>query len=40
MGLRLARDTENDLFVGPKTSMLFGDARQGLSDLGLRVQEA
>jgi NAD(P) transhydrogenase subunit beta len=31
---------ENDLFVDPKTSMLFGDARQSLLDLGLRVKEA
>jgi proton-translocating NAD(P)+ transhydrogenase subunit beta len=31
---------ENDLFVGPKTSMLFGDARQSLLDLGLQVKEA
>jgi H+-translocating NAD(P) transhydrogenase subunit beta len=31
---------ENDLFVDPKTSMLFGDARQSLLDLGLHVKEA
>ena len=31
---------ENDLFVGPKTSMLFGDARQSLLDLGLHVKGA
>jgi NAD(P) transhydrogenase subunit beta len=31
---------ENDLFVDPKTSMLFGDARQSLLDLGLKVKEA
>jgi NAD(P) transhydrogenase subunit beta len=31
---------ENDLFVDPKTSMLFGDARQSLLDLGLQVKEA
>jgi NAD(P) transhydrogenase subunit beta len=31
---------ENDLFVNPKTSMLFGDARQSLLDLGLQVKEA
>jgi NAD(P) transhydrogenase subunit beta len=30
---------ENDLFVDPKTSMLFGDARQSLLDLGLQVKE-
>jgi NAD(P) transhydrogenase subunit beta len=31
---------ENDLFVDAKTSMLFGDARQSLLDLGLQVKEA
>jgi NAD(P) transhydrogenase subunit beta len=31
---------QNDLFVDPKTSMLFGDARQSLLDLGLQVKEA
>ncbi len=31
---------ENELFVDPKTSMLFGDARQSLLDLGLQVKEA
>ena len=31
---------ENDLFVDPKTSMLFGDARQSLLELGLQVKEA
>ena len=31
---------ENDLFVEPKTSMLFGDARQSLLDLGLQVKGA
>jgi H+-translocating NAD(P) transhydrogenase subunit beta len=31
---------ENDLFVDPKTAMLFGDARQSLLDLGLQVKEA
>jgi NAD(P) transhydrogenase subunit beta len=31
---------ENDLFVNPKTSMLFGDARQSLLDLGLQIKEA
>jgi H+-translocating NAD(P) transhydrogenase subunit beta len=31
---------ENDLFVDPKTSMLFGDARQSLLDLNLQVKEA
>ncbi|CDG85791.1 NAD(P) transhydrogenase subunit beta [Janthinobacterium agaricidamnosum NBRC 102515 = DSM 9628] len=31
---------ENDLFVDPKTSMLFGDARQSLLDLGLQVKQA
>jgi NAD(P) transhydrogenase subunit beta len=31
---------ENDLFVHPKTSMLFGDARQSLLELGLQVKEA
>jgi NAD(P) transhydrogenase subunit beta len=31
---------ENDLFVGPKTSMLFGDARQSLLDLALQVKVA
>jgi H+-translocating NAD(P) transhydrogenase subunit beta len=31
---------ENDLFVAPKTSMLFGDARQSLLDLGAEVKSA
>jgi hypothetical protein len=31
---------ENDLFVDPKTSMLFGVARRSLLDLGLQVKEA
>src|SRR6202166_4410954 len=31
---------ENDLFVAPKTSMLFGDARQSLLDLALQVKVA
>jgi NAD(P) transhydrogenase subunit beta len=31
---------DNELFVDPKTSMLFGDARQSLLDLGLQVKEA
>jgi NAD(P) transhydrogenase subunit beta len=31
---------ENDLFVDPKTSMLFGDARQSLLDLALQVKVA
>lgn len=31
---------ENDLFVDPKTSMLFGDARQSLTTLGLEVKNA
>ena len=31
---------ENDLFVDPKTAMLFGDARQSLLDLGLQVKGA
>ena len=31
---------ENELFVGPKTSMLFGDARQSLLDLALQVKVA
>jgi H+-translocating NAD(P) transhydrogenase subunit beta len=31
---------ENDLFVEPKTSMLFGDARQSLLDLGVQVKGA
>jgi len=31
---------ENDLFVDPKTSMLFGDARQSLVDLALQVKVA
>jgi NAD(P) transhydrogenase subunit beta len=31
---------ENDLFVDPKTSMLFGDARQSLLDLGAQVKSA
>jgi NAD(P) transhydrogenase subunit beta len=31
---------DNDLFVDPKTSMLFGDARQSLLELGLQVKEA
>jgi NAD(P) transhydrogenase subunit beta len=31
---------ENDLFVGPKTSMLFGDARQSLLDLAMQVKVA
>jgi H+-translocating NAD(P) transhydrogenase subunit beta len=31
---------ENDLFVDPKTSMLFGDAKQSLITLGLEVKNA
>jgi NAD/NADP transhydrogenase beta subunit len=31
---------ENNLFVDPKTSMLFGDARQSLLDLALQVKVA
>lgn len=31
---------ENDLFVDPKTSMLFGDAKQSLITLGLAVKNA
>ncbi|NLS06008.1 NAD(P)(+) transhydrogenase (Re/Si-specific) subunit beta [Rhizobium sp. P32RR-XVIII] len=31
---------ENDLFVSPKTSMLFGDAKQSLITLGLEVKNA
>jgi NAD(P) transhydrogenase subunit beta len=31
---------ENDLFVGPKTSMLFGDARESLLDLSVQVKAA
>jgi NAD(P) transhydrogenase subunit beta len=31
---------ENDLFVAPKTSMLFGDARQSLLELGFQGKEA
>ncbi len=31
---------ENDLFVGPRTSMLFGDAKQSLITLGLGVKDA
>lgn len=31
---------ENDLFVNPKTSMLFGDAKQSLITLGLEVKNA
>jgi NAD(P) transhydrogenase subunit beta len=31
---------ENGLFVDPKTSMLFGDARQSLLDLGTEVKSA
>jgi NAD(P) transhydrogenase subunit beta len=31
---------DNDLFVDPKTSMLFGDARQSLLDLGAQVKSA
>jgi NAD(P) transhydrogenase subunit beta len=31
---------ENDLFVDPKTSMLFGDARQSLLNLGVEVKNA
>ena len=31
---------ENDLLVDPKTSMLFGDARQSLLDLALQVKVA
>jgi NAD(P) transhydrogenase subunit beta len=30
---------ENVLFVNPKTTMLFGDARQSLLDLSLQVKE-
>jgi hypothetical protein len=35
----ISSGVENDLFVDPKTSMLFGDARQSLLDLGLQVKE-
>ena len=31
---------ENDLFVDPKTSMLFGDAKQSLITLGREVKNA
>ena len=31
---------ENDLFVDPKTSMLFGDARASLAELGSEVKIA
>jgi len=31
---------ENDLFVDPKTSMLFGDAKQSLLNLTLEVKNA
>jgi H+-translocating NAD(P) transhydrogenase subunit beta len=31
---------ENELFVYPKTSMLFGDAKQSLLDLGLEIKSA
>ena len=31
---------ENELFFDPKTSMLFGDARQSLLDLGVEVKNA
>ncbi|MEH2474234.1 NAD(P) transhydrogenase subunit beta [Nitrobacteraceae bacterium AZCC 2161] len=31
---------ENDLFVDPKTSMLFGDAKQSLINLGIEVKVA
>ena len=31
---------DNGLFVDPKTSMLFGDARQSLLDLGAEVKSA
>ncbi len=31
---------DNDLFVDPKTSMLFGDARESLLDLGAEVKSA
>lgn len=31
---------ENDLFVDPKTRMLYGDARQSLLDLGAQVKSA
>jgi NAD/NADP transhydrogenase beta subunit len=31
---------ENDLFVDPETSMLFGDAKQSLITLGLEVKNA
>lgn len=31
---------ENDLFVGPRTSMLFGDAKQSLMKLGAEVKLA
>jgi NAD(P) transhydrogenase subunit beta len=31
---------ENDLFVDPKTSMLFGDAKQSLINLGIEVKAA
>jgi NAD(P) transhydrogenase subunit beta len=31
---------ENDLFVDPKTSMLFGDAKQSLLNLALELKNA
>jgi H+-translocating NAD(P) transhydrogenase subunit beta len=31
---------ENDLFVSPRTSMLFGDAKQSLVNLGVEVKSA
>lgn len=31
---------ENELFFDPKTSLLFGDARQSLLDLALEVRNA
>jgi NAD(P) transhydrogenase subunit beta len=31
---------ENELFFDPKTSMLFGDARQSLLDLAVEVKSA
>ena len=31
---------ENDLFVDSKTSMLFGDAKQSLLDLGVEIKNA
>jgi NAD(P) transhydrogenase subunit beta len=33
-------DVGNDLFVDPRTSMLFGDAKHSLITLGLEVKSA